>query len=42
VGSGADVHGPIRAILLLLTGRTTTATAMLHGDGVAHLAGSRG
>ena len=25
VGSGIDVHGPIRAMLLLLTGRTTTA-----------------
>jgi len=36
-GSGSEVHGPIRALLLLLTGRTTTATAMLTGDGVAEL-----
>ena len=39
-GSGADVHGPIRAILLLLTGRTTAATATLAGDGMARLAAS--
>ncbi|HEU5110436.1 MAG TPA: maleylpyruvate isomerase family mycothiol-dependent enzyme [Micromonosporaceae bacterium] len=36
-GSGSDVHGPIRALLLLLTGRTTTAADMLAGDGVAQL-----
>ena len=39
VGSGIDVHGPIRAMLLLLTGRTTTAARMLAGAGVARLAG---
>lgn len=39
VGSGADVHGPIRALLLLLTGRTATAVPMLAGDGTGHLAG---
>jgi uncharacterized protein (TIGR03083 family) len=38
VGSGADVHGPIRAILLLLTGRTTTAAPLLSGPGTALLA----
>lgn len=36
-GSGSDVHGPIRALLLLLTGRTTAATDMLAGAGVAQL-----
>jgi uncharacterized protein (TIGR03083 family) len=36
-GSGRDVRGPIRALLLLLTGRTTTAAAMLTGDGVTQL-----
>jgi uncharacterized protein (TIGR03083 family) len=36
-GSGREVHGPIRALLLLLTGRTTTAATMLTGDGVAQL-----
>ena len=36
-GSGADVRGPIRAILLLLTGRTAAATAMLTGAGADRL-----
>jgi len=36
VGSGADLHGPIRAILLLLTGRTTTAP-LLSGPGTSLL-----
>jgi uncharacterized protein (TIGR03083 family) len=37
VGSGPDVAGPIRAILLLLTGRTTTAAPLLTGPGSAQL-----
>jgi uncharacterized protein (TIGR03083 family) len=40
VGSGAEVSGPIRGLLLLLTGRTSTAAPLLSGDGAAHLAGS--
>lgn len=36
VGSGAEVAGPIDALLLLLTGRTATIP-MLTGDGVAVL-----
>jgi len=36
-GSGADVSGPIRALLLLLTGRTATAAPLLSGHGVAQL-----
>jgi len=36
-GSGAGVHGPIRALLLLVTGRTATAAPMLAGDGVPRL-----
>ena len=41
VGSGVDIHGPIRAVLVLLTGRTTTAAAMLTGDVMAQLARNR-
>ena len=39
-GAGADVHGPIVALLLLLTGRTATAAPMLTGDGVSRLSSS--
>ncbi|HEY6744191.1 MAG TPA: maleylpyruvate isomerase family mycothiol-dependent enzyme [Mycobacteriales bacterium] len=39
VGSGADVSGPIRAILLLLTGRTSTAATDLAGPGTTRLPG---
>ena len=37
VGSGAELHGPIRALLLLLTGRTTTAAPLLSGPGTSLL-----
>jgi uncharacterized protein (TIGR03083 family) len=37
VGSGADVNGPISAVLLLLTGRAAIAAPLLSGDGIAHL-----
>jgi uncharacterized protein (TIGR03083 family) len=40
VGSGAEIRGPIRGLLLLLTGRTAAAASLLSGEGVAHLAGS--
>ena len=40
VGSGAEIRGPIRALLLLLTGRTSTAAPLLSGEGVTRLAGS--
>ncbi|HZA32900.1 MAG TPA: maleylpyruvate isomerase family mycothiol-dependent enzyme, partial [Propionibacteriaceae bacterium] len=36
-GSGTDVHGPIRALLLLLTGRTQAALPMLAGNGLTQL-----
>jgi uncharacterized protein (TIGR03083 family) len=36
-GSGADVHGPIQALLLLVTGRTATAAPRLSGEGTAQL-----
>ena len=39
-GSGAEIRGPIRGLLLLLTGRTSAAVPLLSGEGVAHLAGS--
>jgi uncharacterized protein (TIGR03083 family) len=39
VGSGAEISGPIRGLLLLLTGRTSTAAPLLSGDGAAQLAG---
>jgi hypothetical protein len=39
VGSGAEIRGPIRGLLLLLTGRTAAAVPMLSGEGVIHLAG---
>jgi uncharacterized protein (TIGR03083 family) len=37
VGSGAEVRGPIRAQLLLVTGRTAAAAPMLTGDGLPRL-----
>lgn len=37
VGSGADVRGPIQALLLLVTGRTATAAPRLSGEGTAQL-----
>jgi uncharacterized protein (TIGR03083 family) len=40
-GSGTDVYGPIRALLLLLTGRTEAALPMLAGDGLRQLPASR-
>jgi uncharacterized protein (TIGR03083 family) len=40
VGSGAEITGPVRGLLLLLTGRTATAAPLLSGDGVAQLAGN--
>jgi uncharacterized protein (TIGR03083 family) len=40
-GSGTDVHGPIRALLLLLTGRTETALPMLAGQGLTQLSTRR-
>jgi uncharacterized protein (TIGR03083 family) len=42
-GTGARVEGPIEALLLLLTGRTTAALPRLSGDGVRRLdqAGTR-
>jgi len=39
-GSGAEIRGPIRGLLLLLTGRTSAAVPLLSGEGVAPLAGS--
>jgi uncharacterized protein (TIGR03083 family) len=41
VGSGADITGPIRALLLLLTGRTATSAPLLSGHGKAHLLPTR-
>jgi hypothetical protein len=41
VGDGAEVRGPIRALLLLLTGRTGAALPELIGPGVQRLAGER-
>ena len=38
IGTGAEITGPISAILLLLTGRTDAATPLLTGDGVRSLA----
>jgi uncharacterized protein (TIGR03083 family) len=37
-GRGAEIHGPVDALLLLLTGRTTAAVPRLTGPGVPHLA----
>lgn len=37
VGAGAEVRGPIRALLLLLTGRTAVARPHLDGPGVERL-----
>ncbi|MEV6596692.1 maleylpyruvate isomerase family mycothiol-dependent enzyme [Actinoplanes sp. NPDC051346] len=39
VGSGADIRGPIRALLLLLTGRTSAAAPLLSGEGVRRATG---
>lgn len=36
-GTGPEVHGPISALLLLLTGRTTAALPHLTGPGTARL-----
>jgi uncharacterized protein (TIGR03083 family) len=33
VGSGAEIRGPIRGLLLLLTGRTSAAAPLLSGEG---------
>lgn len=38
-GDGAPVEGPLRALLLLLTGRTQAALPELAGPGVARLGG---
>jgi len=37
-GEGAEVRGPVRALLLLLTGRATTALPPLDGPGAQYLA----
>lgn len=37
-GDGAEVRGPVRALLLLLTGRTAAALPLLHGPGAERLA----
>jgi uncharacterized protein (TIGR03083 family) len=39
-GSGAEIRGPIRALLLLVTGRTEAALPLLSGDGVTRLTGA--
>lgn len=36
-GEGADLRGPVQALLLLLTGRTATALPQLSGPGVQRL-----
>ena len=38
-GDGAEVRGPVQALLLLLTGRTGAALPQLTGSGVQRLAG---
>jgi uncharacterized protein (TIGR03083 family) len=38
VGGGTEVHGPIQALLLLLTGRTAAAFPQLTGPGTTRLA----
>jgi uncharacterized protein (TIGR03083 family) len=38
-GEGAEVRGPVQALLLLLTGRTETALPHLSGPGVERLTG---
>lgn len=40
-GQGADVRGPIQALLLLLTGRTAAALPQLDGPGVERMLQSR-
>jgi uncharacterized protein (TIGR03083 family) len=40
VGAGAEVRGPIRDLLFLLTGRTDTALPRLSGPGTQRLAGA--
>jgi uncharacterized protein (TIGR03083 family) len=37
-GEGAEVRGPVQALLLLLTGRTEAALPQLDGPGARHLA----
>jgi hypothetical protein len=37
-GEGAEVRGPIQALLLLLTGRTQAALPQLSGPGTTRLA----
>jgi uncharacterized protein (TIGR03083 family) len=37
-GEGAEVRGPVQALLLLLTGRTEAALPQLDGPGASHLA----
>jgi uncharacterized protein (TIGR03083 family) len=39
-GEGAEVRGPVQALLLLLTGRPAAALPQLTGPGMAQLAGS--
>jgi uncharacterized protein (TIGR03083 family) len=39
-GEGAEVRGPVRALLLLLTGRAATALPQLDGPGAQYLAAS--
>ncbi|MGY1802375.1 maleylpyruvate isomerase family mycothiol-dependent enzyme [Blastococcus sp. SYSU D00922] len=39
-GEGAEVRGPVRALLLLLTGRTGAALPELTGPGAARLSGA--
>jgi uncharacterized protein (TIGR03083 family) len=41
VGSGAELRGPIRGLLLLLSGRTATAAPLLSGAGLTYLAGNK-
>jgi hypothetical protein len=40
-GEGAEVRGPVQALLLLLTGRTETALAQLTGPGTQLMAADR-
>ena len=40
-GQGAELRGPIQAVLLLLTGRTAAALPQLDGSGVARLLSPR-
>ena len=40
VGSGVDIHGPIRALLLLLTGRAGAALPLLSGPAISLFGGT--